>query len=193
MPECKSTILRSFIRFQFALFLSCLFFAYLPIPSYTILSQSTRFGLTLLVDHSEIVTEDDVQQPRATRERYSSCLILRRREDKEHSTFITTKTSNALVAVKNKRTFNDTNLVDFDESLMEQYLISKPVRKKKACTLKDLVEFMQQILKCVQDRSSHPELFCQKRVLKHFLKLTGKHLCQSLFLIMLQVSNLQLY
>ena len=83
-----------------------------------------------------------MQQPRATRKRYSSCLILRRRECKEHSTFITTKTSNALVAVKNKRTFNDTNLVDFDESLMEQYLISKPVRKKKACTLKDLVEFM---------------------------------------------------
>ena len=35
-------------------------------------------------------------------------------------------------------------------------------------------------------RSSHPELFCQKGVLKNFGKFTGKHLCQSLFLIKLQ-------
>ena len=30
-------------------------------------------------------------------------------------------------------------------------------------------------------RSSRPELFCKKGVLKHFAKFTGKHLCQSLF------------
>ena len=32
------------------------------------------------------------------------------------------------------------------------------------------------------DRSSHPEVFCKKGVLKKFAKFTGKHLCQSLFL-----------
>ena len=30
-------------------------------------------------------------------------------------------------------------------------------------------------------RSSRPELFCKKGVLKKFTKFTGKHLCQSLF------------
>ena len=30
-------------------------------------------------------------------------------------------------------------------------------------------------------RSSRPELFCKKGVLKDFTKFTGKHLCQSLF------------
>ena len=31
------------------------------------------------------------------------------------------------------------------------------------------------------DRSSRPEMFCKKGVLENFAKLTGKHLCQSLF------------
>ena len=30
-------------------------------------------------------------------------------------------------------------------------------------------------------RSSGPEVFCTKGVLKNFAKCTGKHLCQSLF------------
>ena len=30
-------------------------------------------------------------------------------------------------------------------------------------------------------RSSRPEVFCKKGVLRNFKKLTGKHLCQSLF------------
>ena len=29
-------------------------------------------------------------------------------------------------------------------------------------------------------RSSRPEVFCKKGVLKNFAKFTGKHLCQSL-------------
>ena len=32
-----------------------------------------------------------------------------------------------------------------------------------------------------QSRSSHPEVFCRKDVLRIFAKVTGKHLCQSLF------------
>ena len=31
-------------------------------------------------------------------------------------------------------------------------------------------------------RSSHPELFCPKGMLKKFTKFTGKHLCQNIFL-----------
>ena len=30
-------------------------------------------------------------------------------------------------------------------------------------------------------RSSHPEVLCKKGILRNFVKLTGKHLCQSLF------------
>ena len=35
--------------------------------------------------------------------------------------------------------------------------------------------------KLEKDRSSRPEVFCEKVVLKNFGKLTRKHLCQSLF------------
>ena len=33
----------------------------------------------------------------------------------------------------------------------------------------------------IYTRSSHPEVFCEKGVLKNFTKFTEKHLCQSLF------------
>ena len=36
-------------------------------------------------------------------------------------------------------------------------------------------------LEVCQSRSSHPEMFCEKDVLRNFAKFTGKHLCQSLF------------
>ena len=38
-----------------------------------------------------------------------------------------------------------------------------------------------QVWEVVVQRSSRPEVFCTKDVLKYFTKLTGKHLCQSLF------------
>ena len=38
-------------------------------------------------------------------------------------------------------------------------------------------------------RSSRPEVFCKKGVLGNPTKFTGKHLCQSLFLIKLQASG----
>ena len=31
-------------------------------------------------------------------------------------------------------------------------------------------------------KSSHPEVFCKKGVLRNFTKFTGKHLCQILFI-----------
>ena len=52
------------------------------------------------------------------------------------------------------------------------------VRLLYVCML--LVEIYQ---KCVQlFRSSRPEVFCKKDVLRNFTKFTGIHLCQSLFL-----------
>ena len=41
--------------------------------------------------------------------------------------------------------------------------------------------------KSVKYRSSRPEMFCKKGVLKNFAIFTGKHLCWSLFLIKLQL------
>ena len=41
--------------------------------------------------------------------------------------------------------------------------------------------------------SSRPEVFCKEDVLKNFVKITGKHPCQSLFIIKLQSLGLQLY
>ena len=46
--------------------------------------------------------------------------------------------------------------------------------KSKAClnpVMKDLFLY----------RSSRPELFCKKGVLRDFAKFTGKHLCQNFF------------
>ena len=41
---------------------------------------------------------------------------------------------------------------------------------------------MDRFVKIQNDfRSSHPEVFCKKDVLKNFAKFTGKHLRQSLF------------
>ena len=41
-------------------------------------------------------------------------------------------------------------------------------------------------------RGSHPDLFCKKRLLKYFAKLTGKHMYRSLFLKKIQDIDLQL-
>ena len=42
-------------------------------------------------------------------------------------------------------------------------------------------------------RSSRPEVFCKKGVLRNFGKLIGKHLCQSLFFKKVEGQSLQLY
>ena len=38
-----------------------------------------------------------------------------------------------------------------------------------------------EIFVCVLVKSSRPEVFCKKGVLRNFTKFTGKHLCQGLF------------
>ena len=42
-------------------------------------------------------------------------------------------------------------------------------------------------------RSSHPEVFCKKRVHRDFPKFIGKHLCQSLFINKVAGQVRQLY
>ena len=42
-------------------------------------------------------------------------------------------------------------------------------------------------------RSSRPEMFCKKAVLRDFPKFTGKHLCQSLFITKVGVQGRQFY
>ena len=42
-------------------------------------------------------------------------------------------------------------------------------------------------------RSSRPEVFCKKDVLRDFANLTGKHMCQSLFINKVADQDQQLY
>ena len=49
------------------------------------------------------------------------------------------------------------------------------------------------VLMLYHGRSSRPEVFCKKGILRNFAIFTEKHLCRRLFLIKLQVSSLQLY
>ena len=46
--------------------------------------------------------------------------------------------------------------------------------------------FLFELFSSLHIRSSRPEGFCKRSVLKNFAKLTGKHLCWSLFLTTLQ-------
>ena len=43
------------------------------------------------------------------------------------------------------------------------------------------------------ERSNRPNVFCKKGVLRNFVKLPGKHLCQSLFFNKFAVLSLQLF
>ena len=49
----------------------------------------------------------------------------------------------------------------------------------KLCEAKVL--FIYFIFLFLDDRSSRPEVFCEKGFLRNFAKFKGKHLCQSLF------------
>ena len=74
------------------------------------------------------------------------------------------------------------------------YYKSGNITEKKNKTLKDFHYFL--ISKCRQNQiklelseeimvmwreKQSPEVFCEKGILRNFAKLTGKHLCQSLF------------
>ena len=47
--------------------------------------------------------------------------------------------------------------------------------------LQNLLKTLLLIFGSSMTRSSRPEVFCEKGVLRNFSKFTGKHLCQSLF------------
>ena len=54
---------------------------------------------------------------------------------------------------------------------------------KEAQLLFNMILFSQIVIPSydITSRSSHPEVFCKKGVLKNVTKFTGRHLCQSLF------------
>ena len=52
--------------------------------------------------------------------------------------------------------------------------------------MKVIKSVVERSLKINQYRSSRPEVFCKKVVLRNFAEFTRKHLCQRLFLIKLQ-------
>ena len=49
------------------------------------------------------------------------------------------------------------------------------------CVYRQKTHLILPVLILDEDRSSRPEVFCKKGVLRNFGKFTGKHLCQSLF------------
>ena len=55
------------------------------------------------------------------------------------------------------------------------------------------VEDLQTASSETPDRSSRPEVICEKGVLRNFAKFTGKHLCQSLFFNKVAGGRLQIY
>ena len=57
------------------------------------------------------------------------------------------------------------------------------------CIILENAAILRMFLISADWRSSRPEVFCKKGVLRNFAKFTGKHLCQSLFLIKLQASR----
>ena len=77
--------------------------------------------------------------------------------------------------------------------------VSHILRLDKITTKYDKrVKYLQHCARLLCDnqfiiRSSHPEVFCKKAVLRNFAKFTGKHLCQSLFFNKVAGLSLQLY
>ena len=64
--------------------------------------------------------------------------------------------------------------------------------KRNAVILFYLIRRTKLLRFSMKGRSSHPEEFCKKGVLRNFAKLTGKHLCQGLFFNKV-AGRLQLY
>ena len=59
-----------------------------------------------------------------------------------------------------------------------------PSKKARLLESERFIEIWQadkSLWNILSDRSSRPEVFCEKGVLRNFSKFTGKHLCQSLF------------
>ena len=56
------------------------------------------------------------------------------------------------------------------------YSHRRNLKIKTKIIIQNILQMKQQ-----QNRISRPEVFCEKGVLRNFTKLTGKHLCQSLF------------
>ena len=65
----------------------------------------------------------------------------------------------------------------------------RPLRKVYSDYKSSFIELLDKKLLDKALRSSRLDVFCKKGVLRKIPKLTGKHLCQSLFLIKLQAES----
>ena len=73
----------------------------------------------------------------------------------------------------------------FLQTRLTKILIWQKFLKHEGPTLTDVFEIH------VHFRSTRPEVFCKKSVLRNFTKLRGKHLCQSLFFNKVAASDLR--
>ena len=55
------------------------------------------------------------------------------------------------------------------------------IREKHIVEFPSILRVCNNEIRIILFRSSRPEVFCKKGVLRNFTKFTGKHLCQSLF------------
>ena len=58
--------------------------------------------------------------------------------------------------------------------------LKKGLLKDQKYPLRIVFEFFKNCQEYINSRSSHPDVFCKKGVLRNFAKFTGKSLCQSL-------------
>ena len=74
-------------------------------------------------------------------------------------------------------------LSKFSKSCFPQNLLSPLLNTLSHLILSKKSHFRQSCIlrKCQMLRSSRPEVFCKKGILRNFARFTGKHLCQSLF------------
>ena len=80
----------------------------------------------------------------------------------------------------------------YDSSLQRHFLchdMSAKIKQKRA--VKDSCGLVK-TRKKPKARSSRPEVFCKKGVLRNFAKFTGKHLCQDLLFNKVAGPGLQL-
>ena len=71
--------------------------------------------------------------------------------------------------------------ITFSTSSIISHILASVSDKETQWEISNVGLSDQQLIYCTRNRSSCPEVLCKKGVLRNFVKLTGKHLCQSLF------------
>ena len=74
-------------------------------------------------------------------------------------------------------------VVDEENHKLKIYILNKIIKDKDNAQnrQKDGMVAKRKLKSCYWFKSSRPDVFCKKDVLRNFAKFTGKHLCQSLY------------